>query len=95
MIGRLMMDWRISQGLAGWSEIGRELAPDWQHSYFIVQMFFTDWHRIDIELADWSWIANGLVKVSQMEWRLIINLLSEMSSVKTLRSVPIVHLFPV
>ena len=56
-----MMDLRISQGLAGWSEIGRELAPDWQHSYFIVQMFFTDWHRIDIELADWSWIAHGLV----------------------------------
>ena len=19
-------------------------------------MFFADWHRIDIELADWSWI---------------------------------------
>ena len=61
VIGGLVMDWRISHGFAGWSEIGRELAPDWQHSYSIVRMFFTDWQRIDIELADWSWIANGSV----------------------------------
>ena len=29
-------------------------------------MFFTDWHSIDIELADRSWISE-LVKDSQME----------------------------
>ena len=37
------------------------LVRDWQRSYFIVQMFFTIWLRMDIELADWTWIANGLV----------------------------------
>ena len=51
--------------MADWSRIGG-LFRDWlllgtrvPKSYFIVQLFFTD--RIDIELADWSWIANGLV----------------------------------
>ena len=60
-IGGLVMYWWIGQGLAGWSGISRELASDHQKSYSIVQMFFTDWHRIDIELVDWSWIVNGLV----------------------------------
>ena len=57
-IGGLVMNWRIGQGLVGCSGIGCYLAPDWQNPYFIVQIFFTDWHGIDIELADWSWIAN-------------------------------------
>ena len=48
MIGGLVMDWQIGQGLAGWPGIGRDLASDHRNSYFIVQMFFTDWHRIDI-----------------------------------------------
>ena len=47
-------------GLADQSRIGM-LVRDWQRSYFIVQMFFTIWLRMDIELADWTWIANGLV----------------------------------
>ena len=67
-----MMDWRIGQGLAGWPGIGLDLASDHQDSYFIVQMFFTDWHRIDIELADWSWIVNGLVNwLRIVGWRCV------------------------
>ena len=72
VIGGLVMDWRISHGFAGWSEVGRELAPDWQHSYSIVRMFFTDWQRIDIELADWSWIdkiaGDHWIGVRFMNW---------------------------
>ena len=62
-IGGLMMNWRISQGLAGWSEIGRELETDWQHSYFIASMVFVDWQRIDIELTGTNCNAGGWIIV--------------------------------
>ena len=47
-------------------------------------------HRIGIGLADWPWIKKGLALV----WHLIGKVMSESSSVETLRSVPVVNLFP-
>ena len=59
VIGGLVMDWRISHGFAGWSEIGRELAPDWQHSYSIYECS----SRIGIGLTlNWQ-IGLGLTKL--------------------------------